>query len=102
MELEEYIKDGFGDLLRDYIRLEEYVAKKQEEWLLAEFQSGLSSMQRQQFRVFLDVSTVRSRMPLSRYIFTVLLRGLFCATGWYQNRRKDGAAMVSLLAGLFF
>lgn len=31
MELEEYIEDGLGDLLRDYIWSEEYVAQKQEE-----------------------------------------------------------------------
>lgn len=31
MELVEYIGGGFGDLLRDYIGSEEYVAQKQEE-----------------------------------------------------------------------
>lgn len=29
MELEEYIEDGFGELLRDYIRSEDYVVQKQ-------------------------------------------------------------------------
>ena len=31
MELEEYIKDGFDDSLRDYIKSEEYVSAKQQE-----------------------------------------------------------------------
>lgn len=31
MELEECIKDGFDDSLRDYIRSEEYVSAKQQE-----------------------------------------------------------------------
>ena len=31
MELEEYIKDGFDDSLRDYIQSEEYVSEKQQE-----------------------------------------------------------------------
>ena len=31
MELEEYIKDGFDDSLRDYIQSEEYVSAKQQE-----------------------------------------------------------------------
>lgn len=31
MELEEYIEDGLGNLLRDYIWSKEYVAQKQEE-----------------------------------------------------------------------
>lgn len=31
MELEEYIEDGLGNLLRDYIWFKEYVAQKQEE-----------------------------------------------------------------------
>uniref|UniRef100_UPI004028B896 hypothetical protein n=1 Tax=Agathobacter rectalis TaxID=39491 RepID=UPI004028B896 len=31
MELEECIKDGFDDFLRDYIRSEEYVSAKQQE-----------------------------------------------------------------------
>lgn len=25
-----------------------------------------------------------------RYVFSVLLRGLLCATGWYQNNGKTG------------
>lgn len=29
MELEEYIKSGFRDLLRDYIRSEEYMVQQQ-------------------------------------------------------------------------
>lgn len=50
MELEECIKDGFDDSLRDYIRSEEYVSAKQQEGrCLVYLESLLNDSQKMHF-----------------------------------------------------
>ena len=58
-ELEEYIKDGFDDSLRDYIQSEEYVsAKQQERRALAYLESLLTEDQQQAFHSWMQPQTV--------------------------------------------
>ena len=58
MELEECIKHGFDDSLRDYIQSGEYVsAKQQERRGLAYLESLLNNSQINALHSFLDVAT---------------------------------------------
>ena len=58
MGLEECIKDGFDDSLRDYIQSEEYVsAKQQERRGLAYLESLLNDCQKNALHSFLDAAT---------------------------------------------
>lgn len=77
MELEEYIKDGFDDSLRDYIQSEEYQAQKQQEkQLLKAFQSDLSQEQKAQFNRFLDAATTSNSMLLSQAYLHGVVEGI--------------------------
>ena len=77
MELEEYIKDGFDDSLRDYIQSEEYVsAKQQERRALAYLESLLTEDQQQAFHSFLDAITNCNSMLLSEAYMHGVLEGI--------------------------
>ena len=66
MELEECIKDGFDDSLREYIQSEEYVsAKQQERRCLAYLESLLNESQKKALYSFLDETTNTSSRLLS-------------------------------------
>ena len=77
MELEEYIKDGFDDSLRDYIQSEEYVsAKQQERRALAYLESLLTKDQQQAFHSFLDATTSCNSMLLSEAYMHGVVEGI--------------------------
>ena len=77
MELEEYIKDGFDDSLRDYIQSEKYMSQKQQENdLLVEFQSNLSDDQKQQFILFLNAATTSNGMLISEAYMHGVVEGI--------------------------
>ena len=77
MELEEYIKDGFDDSLRDYIQSEEYVsAKQQERRALAYLEGLLTEDQQQAFHSFLDATTNCNSMLLSEAYMHGVLEGI--------------------------
>lgn len=77
MKLEEYIKDGFDDSLRDFIQSEEYRAQKQQENnLLKELQYGMSDVQKKQFNLFLDVVTTSNSMLLSEAYLHGVVEGV--------------------------
>lgn len=74
MELEECIKDGFDDSLREYIQSEEYVsAKQQERSCLAYLESLLNESQKKALYSFLDKATNTSSrlLCLSYTVFTI-------------------------------
>ena len=77
MELEEYIKDGFDDSLRDYIQSEEYVsAKQQERRALAYLESLPTEDQQQAFHSFLDATTKCNSMLLSEAYMHGVVEGI--------------------------
>lgn len=77
MELEEYIKDGFDDSLRDYIQSEEYVsAKQQERKALAYLESLLTKDEQQAFHSFLDAATNSSSMLISEAYMHGVVEGI--------------------------
>lgn len=66
MELEECIKDGFDDSLRDDIQSEEYIlAKQQERRVLAYLESLLNDSQINALHSFLDAATYTNSMLIS-------------------------------------
>ena len=77
MKLEEYIKDGFDDSLREYIQSEEYRTQKQpENNLLKELQYGMSEVQKKQFNLFLDAVTASNSMLLSQAYLHGVVEGV--------------------------
>ena len=55
MELEECIKDGFDDSLREYIQSEEYQQRQDElDKLICSFQINMSSEKKIQFKKIID------------------------------------------------
>lgn len=77
MELEECIKDGFDDSLRDYIKSEEYVsAKQQEREALDYLESLLTKDQQQAFHSFLDAATNCNSMLLSESYMHGVVEGI--------------------------
>ena len=77
MKLEEYIKDGFDDSLRDFIQSEEYrVQKQQENNLFKELQYGMSDAQKKQFNLFLDALTTSNSMLLSEAYLHGVVEGV--------------------------
>lgn len=77
MELEECIKDGFDDSLRDYIQSEEYVsAKQQERRGLAYLESLLNDSQINALHSFLDAATNTSSMLQVTHLQKTNLFGL--------------------------
>ena len=77
MELEECIKDGFDDSLRDYIQSEEYVsAKQQERRGLAYLESLLNDSQINALHSFLDATTNTSSMLLSEAYLHGVVEGI--------------------------
>ena len=87
MELEEYIKAGFDDSLRDYIQSEEYVsAKQQERRGLAYLESLLNESQKNALHSFLDAATNSSSMLLSEAYLHGVVEGIALRKKLYQNR----------------
>lgn len=77
MKLEEYIKDGFDDSLRDFIQSEEYrIQKQQENNLLKELQYGMSEVQKKQFNIFLDAVTTSNSMLLTEAYLHGVVEGV--------------------------
>ena len=77
MELEEYIKDGFDDSLRDYIQSEEYVsAKQQERRGLAYLESLLNESQKNELHSFLDAATHTNSMLISEAYMHGVVEGI--------------------------
>lgn len=77
MELEECIKDGFDDSLREFIQSEEYrTQKKQERYLLEELQRGFSETQKRQFNMFLNAATESNSMLLSEAYLHGVVEGI--------------------------
>ena len=77
MELEECIKDGFDDSLRDYIQSEEYVsAKQQEKRCLAYLEKLLNGNQKEALHSFLDAATTSSSKLLSEAYLHGVVEGI--------------------------
>jgi ribosomal 50S subunit-associated protein YjgA (DUF615 family) len=77
MELEEYIKDGFDDSLRDYIQSEEYVsAKQQERRAMVYLVSLLNESQITALHSFLDAATASNSMILSESYLHGVVEGI--------------------------
>ena len=77
MELEECIKDGFDDSLREYIQSEEYVsAKQQERRCLAYLESLLNESQKKALYSFLDETTNTSSRLLSEAYMHGVVEGI--------------------------
>ena len=77
MELEECIKDGFDDSLRDYIQSEEYVsAKQQERRGLAYLEGLLNESQIKALHSFLDAATNCNSMLLSEAYMHGVVEGI--------------------------
>jgi len=77
MELEECIKDGFDDSLRDYIRSEEYVSAKQQEGrCLVYLESLLNDSQKNALHVFLDTTANTNSMLISEAYMHGVVEGI--------------------------
>ena len=77
MELEECIKDGFDDSLKDYIQSEEYrTQKQQEEYLLKTFQYSLTEEQKKLFNLLLDAATTSNSMLISQAYLHGVVEGI--------------------------
>ena len=77
MELEECIKDGFDDSLRDYICSKEYVsAKKQEGRCLVYLESLLNDSQKNALHAFLDTTTNTNSMLISEAYMHGVVEGI--------------------------
>lgn len=77
MELEECIKDGFDDSLRDYICSEEYVsAKQQERRCLIYLESLLNDIQKNALHAFLDAATNTNSMLISEAYMHGVVEGI--------------------------
>lgn len=77
MELEECIKDGFDESLRDYVQSEDYVsAKQQERSGLDYLESLLNESQKNALHSFLDAVTKSSSMLLSEAYLHGVVEGI--------------------------
>lgn len=77
MELEECIKDGFDDSLRDYIQSEKYVsAKQQEKRCLAYLEKLLDRNQKEALHSFLNTATISNGMLLSEAYLHGVVEGM--------------------------
>ena len=77
MELEECIKDGFDDSLRDYIQSEEYISvKEQENRALAYLESLLNDSQKLALNSFLDAANNASGMLISEAYLHGVVEGI--------------------------
>ena len=77
MELEECIKDGFDDSLRESIQSEEYVsAKQQERRVLAYLESLLNESQKNALHSFLDAATHTNSMLISEAYMHGVVEGI--------------------------
>lgn len=77
MELEECIKDGFDDSLRDYIRSDGYAsAKQQERRCLVYLESLLNDSQKNALHAFLDTTTNTNSMLISEAYMHGVVEGI--------------------------
>lgn len=74
MEIEEYIKDGFDDSLRDYIQSDEYQQRQDEiEEMISSFRSVLSADQQLRLIKIIDAITSEDgKTALEAYIHGVV------------------------------
>jgi ribosomal 50S subunit-associated protein YjgA (DUF615 family) len=77
MELEECIKDGFDDSLRDFIQSEEYVSTKQQERrCLAYLEKLLNGNQKKALHSFLDAAIASNSKLLSEAYLHGVVEGM--------------------------
>ena len=100
MELEECIKDGFDDSLRDYIQSEEYAsAKQQEKRCLAYLEKLLNRNQKEALHSFMDAATTSNSMLLSEAYLHGVVEGIALRKKVVSEEVVQRPALIPFCAG---